>query len=271
LVETVLQLIEMNYIFLGCTKFSGEILNHLISIERNPAAVFTIPEEFTISYSEEKVKNSNFFDFNPICQEMDVPLFEVDSAPGKSISDYAEVISEIQPDVILVMGWYYMVPKSIRNLSKHGAWGIHASLLPDYAGGAPLVWAMINGEKKTGVSLFQLDSGVDDGDIIAQKEIQIDENDHIRHVYMKATEASKTILSEALSNLKNISYRKQNKDEIKVYPQRRPSDGEIDWSKSTEEITDFIRAQSKPYPGAFFIHQGKKVTIWDATIEDFKK
>ena len=70
---------------------------------------------------------------------------------------------------MLILGWFYKVPKSIRDLSKLGAWGIHASLLPKYAGGSPLTWAIINGEKQTGITLFRLDDGIDDGDIISQK------------------------------------------------------------------------------------------------------
>ena len=68
---------------------------------------------------------------------------------------------------MLFIGWYYIVPKSLRSLAKYGAWGIHASLLPKYAGGAPLSWAIINGEKKTGVTLFKLESGIDNGDIFS--------------------------------------------------------------------------------------------------------
>ena len=160
-----------------------------------------------------------------------------------------------------------MIPKKIRDIATKGAWGIHASLLPQYAGGAPLVWAIIESQKKTGVTLFKIDSGVDDGDIIAQKGFPILKNDTIKEVYEKATKISIEILNKTL-NSKNIKFKPQDKSKIVVYPQRSPSDGLIDWSWNSKKIKDFIRAQTKPYPGAYTIINNKKIIIWDADIED---
>ena len=141
----------MKIIFLGCTKFSEELLQDiLLNTSVEIAAIFTIPQDFHISYSKTKVHNTNFSDLKPYAVLHNIPIYEVDSIRGKRITDYKILLQEIKPDVILVLGWYYMVPKSIRDLAKLGAWGIHASLLPRYAGGAPLVWAMINGEKESG-------------------------------------------------------------------------------------------------------------------------
>ena len=258
----------MNIVFLGCTKFSKDILISLLEKNINISALFTIPEEFDISYSDRKVKNYNYVDFSEISREYDIPLFYVNSSENK-ISNYKKVIEDIQPDVILVMGWYYMVPKTIRDIAKYGTWGIHASLLPKYAGGAPLVWAMINGEEKTGVTLFKLEDGVDDGDIIAQSEVKIEFNDTIKEVYDKVTTVSKEILYNSLLNIDTIDFIKQDKSKIEVFPQRSPNDGEIDFNKTGLEIYNFIRAQSPPYPGAFFkTIDGKKIIIEKARIED---
>lgn len=260
----------MKIVFFGATKFSEDILKHLFKNKMIPSCIFTIPQEFNISYSKSTVKNYNFSNIEAIAKEHAIPCYYVNSSEqGKKISDYHDVIKAIMPDVILVMGWYFMVPKAIRELAKHGAWGIHASMLPDYAGGAPLVWAIINGEKETGVTLFKLDDGVDDGDIIAQEKVSIDENDSIREVYQKATVASKKILLDALIHENDIKYHKQNKSKLKVYPQRTPEDGEIDLSKPAKELYNFIRAQSAPYPGAFFkTIDGKKIIIEKARIQD---
>lgn len=259
----------MKVIFLGCTNFSKQIFESLASIKNlEILALFTIPEEFSISYSSATVKNTNYFDFKEFSKSMGIPLYEVNSQVGKRLSDYKEVIKELNPDVILVMGWYYMVSRSIRKLAKYGAWGIHASMLPDYAGGAPLVWAIIEGRKDTGVTLFQLSDGVDDGDIIKQKLIPINENDTIKDVYEKATEASIEILTSALNEGNRVKFFPQNKKDIKVYPQRSPSDGLINWNWDIPTIKNFIRAQTKPYPGAWFLIENKKVIIWDADIFD---
>ncbi len=104
-----------------------------------------------------------------------------------------------------------MVPKAIREIPTYGAWGIHASLLPKYAGGAPLVWAIIEGEKETGITLFKMDSGVDDGDIIEQRNFPIASTDTIKEVYDKATLASKKVLSTVFSKNYILNFKKQDK------------------------------------------------------------
>lgn len=257
----------MRVIFFGCTKFSEELLNHLLLNNVNLVGIFSIPEYFSISYDKNKVRNSNYSNLSKIAKKRKIPYYEIDSVAGKKTLDYKEVIENLKPDVILVLGWYYMVPKSIRDIPRYGSWGIHASILPNYAGGAPLVWAIINGEKETGVTLFRMESGVDDGDIIQQKSFKIRENDTIKEVYENATLASKEILDEVFLKQTTVKFIKQDKSKIKIYPQRKPSDGEINWDCSSDEIKNFIRAQTKPYPGAFTIIKGKKVIIWDATIE----
>jgi methionyl-tRNA formyltransferase len=259
----------MKAVFFGATTFSKAILLHLLENGITVSAVFTIPEEFTISYSEGKVKNYNYTNLQQVAAAHSIPCYEIESVAGKKTTDYYNLLCELAPDVILVMGWYYMVPKKIREIAKHGAWGIHASLLPKYAGGAPLVWAIINGETETGVSLFKLDDGVDDGDIVVQQSIKIDYTDTIKEVYEKATIASKKILVHALQNIDTIQPTPQDKSKIEVYPQRSPADGEIDLSWPAEKIYNFIRAQAPPYPGAFIkTVDGKKIIIHKAVISE---
>lgn len=259
---------NLKIIFLGTTQFSKEILCYLLDNEFSVSAIFSMNEKFKISYSKEKVKNYNYSDLQQIAKQYNIPYYIVDSDKEKKLSEYENVVSKLQPDIILVMGWYYMIPANIRNIAKYGAWGIHASLLPKYAGGAPLVWAIINGEGKTGVSLFKLDDGIDDGDIIAQKEFDILSTDSIKDVYHKATDTSKELLVSVLKNIPDIKFIKQDKTKIEVYPQRKPDDGEINLSLPANAIYNFIRAQSDPYPGAFIrTSDGKKLIIEKARIE----
>lgn len=260
----------MKIVFFGATTFSKEVFVELIENKFSISSVFTIPQEFNISYSKEKVKNYNYSDIEFLCKEKNIPCYYIDSAEtGKKTTDYFDLISDIKPDIILVMGWYYMVPKKIRDIAKYGAWGIHASMLPDYAGGAPLVWAIINGETETGVTLFKLEDGVDDGDIIVQQKISIEENDTIKEVYEKVTIVSKKILVDAIKNINSIKFLPQDKSRIKIYPQRKPDDGELDLTKPAKQLYDFVRAQSSPYPGAFIrTVDGKKLIIEKARIEE---
>ncbi|RAP34143.1 hypothetical protein DID75_00275 [Candidatus Marinamargulisbacteria bacterium SCGC AG-410-N11] len=261
----------MKIVFFGCTNFSKELFDHLQMIKNiNIKAIFSIPEQFNISYSKTKVKNYNYYSFYQDAKELNIPFYEVNSKEN-DIIDYKSILSDIEPDLILAFGWYYMIPKQIRRLAKYGVWGMHASLLPNYAGGAPLVWAMINGEKTTGISLFKLEDGIDNGPIIAQEKFQIDKLDTIKNVIDKSVVASKKILTNIFrQNLDKIKYTHQDQSKIKVYPQRSPDDGEIDFSMSAEEIYDFVRAQGDPYPGAFIkSSDNKRIVVEKIRIEEF--
>ncbi|MBD62541.1 MAG: hypothetical protein CMD68_00460 [Gammaproteobacteria bacterium] len=260
---------NLNFAFLGSTNFSKELLLYLIENDLKASIIFSIPEKFNISYSSRKVVNSNYASLKEIATSNRIPHYEIDSLPGKRITDYTEILKDLNLDLILALGWYYMIPKKIRTLAKYGAWGIHASMLPKYAGGAPLNWAIINGEKETGVTLFRMDDGVDDGDIIAQNSFSILYQDTIKDVYLKATNESKKILKKTLKkNIEEIEFKKQDKSKLEVYPQRSPEEGEIDLTKSSKELYNFIRAQSKPYPGAYIrTVDGKKLIIEKARVE----
>jgi methionyl-tRNA formyltransferase len=252
----------MKVAFLGCTKYSEEIfLNTIKNSNIEIAAIFSIPQKFRINYSDDLVVNSNFADMELHAKQNNIPFYYINGEKNNRLQDYFAFIETLDLDVILVLGWYYMVPRSIRNLTKFGAWGIHASLLPDYAGGAPLVWSIIEGASKTGVTLFKLEDGVDNGDIILQEEFSIQFEDSIKEVYQKATEASIKILKRALDLGSKNTFTKQDSSKIKIYPQRSPSDGLIDFSKPALSIYNFIRAQSAPYPGAYFITTDKKKII----------
>lgn len=259
-----------NIVFLGSTRYSEELLKCLIENGATLSAIFSIPKNFSISYSKKKIKNINHVDLSNYAKKLSIPYYEIDSQENQKLIDYKEKIESLSPNVILAAGWYYMIPKEIRMIPKHGAWGLHASLLPNYAGGAPLVWAMINGEKKTGVTLFRMDSGVDDGDIIYQESFNIAIEDTIKNVMDKALLKSKKILLKALSK-EDVDYFPQDKTKIKIYPQRSPNDGEIDWSWEEDRIKNFVRAQTKPYPGAWTMKKNKKIIFWKISNNEIKK
>ena len=256
-------------IFLGTTRFSFELLKFLTKNSFDVIAVFTTPEIFEISYSEAAVKNYNYADLSLLSRIHNIPLYNIHQNKKDNLIKYKDQIKSLDPEIILVAGWYFMIPEVILNLPKDGVWGIHSSLLPEYAGGAPLVWAKINGEKYTGVTLFRMIKGVDNGDIIGQEKFKIEIDDSIKHLLDKSFQASKKLLIKYI-NKEKITYKKQNYEELKVFPQRSPNDGEIDWTKTDIEINNFIKAQTKPYPGAWTIIGNYKVIIWDAKIEKIK-
>ena len=135
---------------------------------------------------------------------------------------------------------------------------------PNIKRGAPLVWAMINGEKHTGISLFQMDKGLIQGDILGQEKVKICENDTIKSLYSKIEKSELSFLRNTIPKLAagTIKRIKQDKNNDKVWPQRSPKDGLINWNNSTLNVDRFIRAQTKPYPGAFTIINNIKIRIW---------
>lgn len=257
---------DMRIVFFGATDLGFRCCEQLFEAGENVVGIFTMPEEFRISYSLEPVRNVTFRNFEELADRHNVPLIHVTTK--MSDDHYVETLRNWRPDFGLVIGWYYMIPRVLLEMFPRGVAGIHASLLPKYRGGAPLVWAIMNGERKAGVTLFYFDGGVDTGDVIAQQEFTITSEDTIRTVYDKATQASLSILSDYVPLIRSGEAPRVRQDHSAAtqFPQRKPADGLIDWEKSPEEIRNFIRAQTKPYPGAFTFISGKKVVIWDADI-----
>lgn len=256
----------MRVVFLGATTLGFAACSAIIEDGlADVVGIATIPRKFEISYSTTGVTNVLYSDFHALGATHGIPVIEVTGRMGS----YREQIAALKPDFILVIGWYYMIPASIRSIAPLGCAGVHASLLPKYRGGAPLVWAMINGESITGVTLFYFDDGVDTGDVIAQQTVSIEEADTIREVLAKAETATLELVRRWLPRIADGSAPRtpQDHDAATVVPQRSPADGRIDWSWEPERIRNFIRAQTRPYPGAFTVIDGKRVTIWDASVE----
>ncbi|MEM7129630.1 MAG: methionyl-tRNA formyltransferase [Chloroflexota bacterium] len=230
--------------------------------------ILTTPRLIDISYSQKPVEIKTHADFTQLGIRAQCPVVTM---TGKmSASNYLQHLEVWKPDLILVLGWYYLIPARVREIARIGCAGIHASLLPKYRGGAPIPWAIINGETETGVTFFYFDDGVDSGDIIAQERFPIEHCDTCATVYDKASQASITILRENLKKMAVGAAPRIPQDESQAtsFPQRKPEDGLIDWAWDAKRIRDFIRAQTKPYPGAFTFIEGKKVTIWDADVID---
>lgn len=257
----------MRVIFFGASQLGFVVCRHILEAGlAEVVALISVKQDFKISYAATGVHNYNHADFSELANQYSIPLIMVD----KKMASYESVIQEYKPDLLIAVGWYHMIPKAIREIAPLGCIGIHASLLPKYRGGAPLVWAMINGEKETGVTLFYFEDGVDNGDIIGQNTFSIEEHETIKDVLNKATIGSLQLMSTFLPLLaqNNAPRFSQNENEATTVPQRSPKDGLIDWSWETARIKNFIRAQTKPYPGAFTIIEGKKVVLWDAEIVD---
>lgn len=180
--------------------------------------------------------------------------------------DITNCIHKYKPDICFVIGWYYLISIEIIKLVKGGFIGIHNSLLPSYRGFAPVVWAMINGEKDTGFSVFSFDEGMDTGDIWFQKAISIGENDYIEDILSKIDKGIEGFFDEKYEMILDglCDVYAQKSANISYGAKRVPEDGKINWGESAAVVYNFIRAQSRPYAGTFSYYNGKKITIWKA-------
>jgi len=237
--------------------FLGSKQLGLISVKN---LYFSAPNKLfgIITFDDSKDERSILGNFKQFSYEKKIPIYIL-----KNPSELSDLIEKGKPDMIIVVGWYWIINKRLLEKVPDGIIGIHASLLPKYRGFAPLVWAIINGEKKTGISLFYFDRGIDSGDIVAQKEFDILENDTIKEILKKTERSVADILKENYSKLLSgeAPRTKQNHENAIYCSQRKPEDGRINWNFSNKKIHDFIRAQAPPYPGAFSYIKDKKIII----------
>lgn len=187
--------------------------------------------------------------------------FSYDDARNNDNNIY-DMIKKIQPDYLVSVNYRYIIPKNIFEIPKH-AINIHGSLLPKYRGRTPHVWSIINGEKISGITAHILEETVDTGDIIEQRVVVIDKNDTGYSLLKKYESLYPSLLIDSLVSLNERSpLRKQNDEDASYYGKRTPDMGYIDFYKSSENVINFVRAQAKPYPGAYaYLLDGRKIII----------
>ena len=181
-------------------------------------------------------------------------------------ADLKAAVRTSEPELAIVCGWYSMIAAETRAAARRGFIGVHNSLLPRYRGAAPLVWAMLQGEREVGLSVYTLTGGMDDGDIWAQTSTPVGSDDYIGDVIGRLEDACDEMIRDV--------YPRILKDDIKPVPQdaakatygtlRSRDHGRIHWNNAADRIYRWIRAQSKPYPGAFTSCGGRRLTIWQA-------
>ena len=250
----------MKILFIGGTKRGYLTLKSLIDNGENVAGIISLlQDEHEVDRYEVKIKN--------LAEESEIPCYETKWMKDKK---YHEIISnEICPDVAFVVGCRIMISKEIYTLPPLGTLAVHDSLLPDYRGFAPLNWAIINGEKSSGISLFYLNELMDGGDIVSQKKVCIDANDSAPFLYEKICDETVKAVLETCLLLKEGKANSipQNYYESGSFTcSRNPEDGLIDWNLTSNAIHNKIRALTYPYPGAFTHLNLQRLTIWESEL-----
>jgi len=158
-----------------------------------------------------------------------------------------------EPDLIFSFYYRSMLPMSVLGRAKLGAFNMHGSLLPKFRGRAPLNWAILEGERETGVTLHEMTEKPDAGRIVDQQAVPIGPDDTAVEVFHRMTDAAEAVLKRSLPALVagTVQYKPNELARGSYYGRRRPEDGRIDWTKPAQEIHDLVRAVAPPFPGAF--------------------
>ncbi|HWI17243.1 MAG TPA: methionyl-tRNA formyltransferase [Vicinamibacterales bacterium] len=179
--------------------------------------------------------------------------FRVLSQPPRArIAPFLETIAELRPDFLFVWSYTMLLPDGLLAVARRGGVNLHAGSLPDYRGGHVLNWALINGERETAVTLHVIDAGVDTGPVYAERRVAIEPDDDILSVHRKLIAAGSSLLYEWWPKIESGEAKAMPQDESRAryYRMRTADDGRVDWTQSSEQIRNLVRALVAPWPGA---------------------
>ena len=176
-----------------------------------------------------------------------------------------ELFQSAEADIAVVVAYGRILPETFLKSFPKGCLNVHFSLLPKYRGAAPVNWAIVNGEKITGVTTMQMGVGLDTGDILLQREIEIFEGENALDLMQKLSTLGADLLSETLKNLDNLLPIPQNHNLATLAPIMKKENGKIDWNLPAREIVNRIRG-FQPFPTSFTFLNNKKLTLWSAEV-----
>ena len=185
----------------------------------------------------------------------------------KGNRDFISLLRSLDPAIIVVVAYGRILPREILDIPEHGCVNVHASLLPKYRGAAPIQWALLNGEKETGVTIMKLDELLDTGDIILQEKVEIRDDDNAFSLSRKLFSAGSRLLLKALEQIEEgkAQYRPQKEAEATQAPAIQKESGEIDWRRPAPEIHNRIRAMV-PWPGGHTFYRERLLKIWRSDL-----
>jgi methionyl-tRNA formyltransferase len=185
--------------------------------------------------------------------------------------EFINSLAQLNADLFVIVA-FKILPRSVFTLPKFGSFNLHGSLLPKYRGAAPIHWAIINGEKKTGVTTFFLDDKVDTGNMIFQAEMPIEDEDNLGTIHDKMSILGASLVLKTVDAIENENISLQFQDNSKATPAPKITKelGEIDWNKNAETIHNLIRGLS-PFPATFFSYNNKIYKVFKSKIVDSKK
>lgn len=248
-----------NILFLGTAKFAVPILEGLMESSVNIQSVFTAPPKVANRGLKKTLSPVGKF-----AEEYQLPLEYPDLNDPKIINK----IKELNPDIIFVIAYGYILPKEIIEIPKFGCFNFHGSILPKYRGAAPIQRAIIAGEKTTGVTVIKIDQGLDTGDVVLDASIEISNEDTYQDLEKKLSQLSKNILPMFFEKLAaNTKMIPQDNMQATYAEKINKTEAKIDWQDDAILINQKIRAFN-PNPGAWFELDGKRIKIMGSKIID---
>jgi len=244
---------------MGTPDFAVGTLEEIIKAGHEVLAVFTQPDK-----PKGRGKAMQFPPVKETALAHDLTVYQPERVKDE---EYVSILRELNPDVIVVVAFGQIISKEILDLPRFGCVNVHASLLPKYRGAAPIQWAVIDGEKESGVTTMLMNEGIDTGDMLKKVVVPLDEKETGGSLFDKLAEEGAKLLVETLVDLENGTATRTPQDHDKATKAKmlRKELGLIDFTKSAVEIERLIRGLN-PWPSAYTGYKGKTLKIWDATV-----
>jgi methionyl-tRNA formyltransferase len=245
-------------IFMGTPEFSVPSLERLIADGHEVAAVFTQPDK-----PAGRGKHLHAPPVKTIALERGVTVHQ--PARIKSNEEVREIFEAISPDACVVVAYGKILPEWLLAIPRLGCINVHASLLPKYRGAAPINWVIAGGDSETGVTIMQMDAGMDTGPMLAKSAITIGDEETAPELSSQLAQLGANLLSVTLPRIARgeIKPTAQDNSEATYAPMLKREDGLINWQMTAREIADRVRA-FQPWPGSYTNFRGARLTIWRA-------
>lgn len=246
----------MKIVFMGTPDFARDSLKAVVEAGHEVALVVTNPDK-------PKGRGMKFIPSDVKKYAIEQNLEVVQPVKVRNNPEFVEQLKNINPDVICVVAYGKIIPKEILDIPRLGCINVHGSLLPKYRGAAPIQWAVLNGDKETGITTMFMDVGMDTGDMINKEVVQIGDDETTGELWDRLSIIGANLLVKTLEDLENGTYKREKQgDDFTVAPMIKKEMAKIDWKNQTSsEIKNLVRGLN-PFMGAFSFLNDKKIKIW---------
>jgi methionyl-tRNA formyltransferase len=251
-------------LFCGTPQFAVPTLKHLlVQPEFEILAVITQPDR-----PRGRGHEVSFASVKEAALAAQLPVHQPEKIRAPEVQ---ELLQSYSPDFIVIIAYGQIIPAHLLTIPKFGWINLHASLLPNYRGAAPINWAIVNGESRTGLTTMRIDAGMDTGDILLQRAFEIDAKETALELSTRLSEAGAPLMAETLRGLAagKITPRPQDHSRASLAPMLKRDDGRIDWNRTAQEIYNRMRGFA-PWPGTYTTFRSQTCHVWGEPVSNEK-